>query len=695
MSDLTGKTVAGYPIEKLLAKGSYSDSWQIGTSGAKLAVKILRENLRTDAKLGEQISKGWELSRAAAHENLVTAFGAGVDSDVGAYCLQELIAGKSLRQNMLDGAKLAWRDFLIIGEQLFTALNTLHAAGIIHGDIWTGSILITQDQDVKLEGAGGLMYLTRRASELISGNALGYQAPEILKGSPVSVEGDIYAAGGCLYAVLAGNDPYPPESAERLVQIVADRKLPRVTGFRDDLPPEADEILGRLMSKDPQQRYGSVADVLADMKRLKDNKPMAPLKGGKPAAAPLPSTAPASAPPARASHSQQGLQAAAPSQTRPKSGVGAAVGSRPPSAGRSGFSGAINARKPGSGMGSAVGTSGSALKAIKDGTTGTAHSRIFGRLDTHVKSTIPQSDLEKRGDDLYRQGQLSLALNCWRESYDATPHTGLKVKLELAERDVKREAYNMTLEEARMRLDDGDFAGAIARSREALVSAEDDQQRQEVLNVERQAIDNLEQEKYRNRVKLIVGGIVLLVAAIVAVIFMTRAKSAAPPAEVPPSVPGPAPVAPPPVQAAPSGPTKHRFDDAGASVTIQGSWSSQGKELVYLGGNRRAAVLTAGKLPEGTVPADVLKEIRNSPTMKDQKVIEESPTAMTVDGNYAVAKSVVRYTAPDGVHLHHFYVYAGPENTPRLLEVDGREDQLSQDVDQQIQTVIRTWHYEK
>jgi len=107
MSDLTGKTVAGYPIEKLLAKGSYSDSWQIGTSGAKLAVKILRENLRTDATLGGQISKGWELSRAAAHENLVTAFGAGVDADVGAYCLQELIAGKSLRQNMLDGSKLA------------------------------------------------------------------------------------------------------------------------------------------------------------------------------------------------------------------------------------------------------------------------------------------------------------------------------------------------------------------------------------------------------------------------------------------------------------------------------------------------------------------------------------------------------------------------------------------------------------
>ncbi len=693
MSDLTGKTVAGYPIEKMLAKGSYSDSWQIGTSGAKLAVKILHEHLRSDATLGEQISKGWEISRAAAHENLVTAFGAGVDAEVGAYCLQELIAGKSLRQNMLDGSKLAWRDFLIIGEQLFAALNTLHAAGIIHGDIWTGSILITQDQDVKLEGAGGLMYLTRRASELITGNSLGYQAPEILKGSPVSVEGDIYAAGGCLYAVLAGNDPYPPESAERLIQIVAERKLPRVTGFRDDLPPEADEVLGRLMAKDPEQRYGSAADALADVKRLKEGKALNPLKGGKPAAAALPSSAPPSAPPSRASHSQQGMQATP--YTRPKSGFGSAVGSRPPSAGRSGFSGAINTKKPGSGMGSAVGASGSALKAIKDGTTATAHSRIFGRLDTHVKSTIPQSDLEKRGDDLYRQGQLSLALNCWRESYDATPHTGLKVKLELAERDVKREAYNMTLEEARMRLDDGDFAGAIARSREALLSAEDDQQRQEVLNVERQAIDDLEQEKYRNRVKLIVGGIVLLVLTIVAVILMSRAKTANPTAETPTTVPAPIPVTPPVVPARPIGPSKHAFDEAGASVMVQAPWSSQGKELVYLGGNRRTAILTAGKLPEGTAAADVLKEIRNSPTMKDQKVIEETAAAMIVDGNYTVAKSAVRYTAPDGVHLHYFYVFAGPQNTPRLLEVDGREDQLSQDVEQQIQSVLRTWHYEK
>ena len=678
MSDLTGKTVAGYPIEKLLAKGSYADTYQVSTSGAPLAVRIIQPGLRGDAAVNTAMAKGWELSRAATHPSLVTAFGANVDNDVGAYCLQELVHGKALRTILLDGSRLAWRDFIIIGEQLLGGVQALHKAGVLHGDIWSGSIQITQDQDLKLEGAGGLMYVPRRSTELLSGPSMAYQAPEVLRGSPITVESDIYAVGGCLYAVLAGHDPYPPESAERLVQLVTERKLPSVTALREDFPPVTDEFLTRMMAKDPTQRYAQASDALADLMRLKENKPLAPLKGGKPAAAALPSSAPAPVPaPAPASRSSSNP----------------AVGSRPPSAGRSGFGSAIGAKKPISGLGAAVASSGNALQAIKEGSTA---GRIFGRLDTHVKSTIPQTDLEKRGDDLYRQGQLPLALNCWREAFENSPHTGLKVKVDLAERDVKREAYSNALEEARMRLDDGDFGGAIARSREALLTAEDEQQRREVLNVERDAIEKLEKERYVNRIKMISGGVVLLILTIVSLIYLSR-KSAD---STPPDVPV-APPAPPPVATTPANPQssnqvfRFKFESAKALVTYTAPWSPQGTFLAYLFNNQRAAVLTAGKLPGGPTPLDVMKQLRAGKMFKDATSLEDNDYAFTIEGNYWVSKLLIRYTGEDGDHLHYYFVVAGPNNTVCLAEADGREDQLTPEVRDQIHRVMTTWHYEK
>src|SRR6185369_13486649 len=162
MSDIVGKKVGGYPIEKLLTKVSFGEIYQATTSASPLAVRVMREDLREDAALNAAVAKGWEAARATTHATLVACYGTGVEAGVGAYCLEELIRGRSLRQIILDGNKMAWRDCLIVAEQLFTAISALHAAKIIHGDIWAGATLITQDQDLKLEGAGGLMQLDRR-----------------------------------------------------------------------------------------------------------------------------------------------------------------------------------------------------------------------------------------------------------------------------------------------------------------------------------------------------------------------------------------------------------------------------------------------------------------------------------------------------------------------------------------------------
>src|SRR5258708_4889812 len=232
MSDLTGQTVAGYPIEKLLGKGSYGLVYQARTSAAPIAIKLLREDLRKDASLSKNIVKGWEAARQVVHDNLVTIFSANVDPAHGPYCMEEVIQGKALRQMVLGGSKVAWRDCLIMVEQLFGALKALHEAKACHGDIWPSNILVTQDQDLKLEGSGALSSPEIWHTDLINGSGLGYLAPEILRASPASPASDLYSAGASVYFMLAGQDPFPGDKFEVVSKGVLERKPPPLSVLR-------------------------------------------------------------------------------------------------------------------------------------------------------------------------------------------------------------------------------------------------------------------------------------------------------------------------------------------------------------------------------------------------------------------------------------------------------------------------------
>src|SRR5437879_5393553 len=103
MSDLSGQTVAGYPIQKLLNKSSYVEVYQAASSGAPIAVRVLREDLRSNAALAASIVKGWEAARVVTHANLITAYSTGTDPKAGPFALEECIAGKPLRQMLMGG----------------------------------------------------------------------------------------------------------------------------------------------------------------------------------------------------------------------------------------------------------------------------------------------------------------------------------------------------------------------------------------------------------------------------------------------------------------------------------------------------------------------------------------------------------------------------------------------------------------
>ena len=689
MSDMKGQTIAGYPIEKLLGKGSYSEAYQAATSAAPLAVKLLHPDLRQNAALNQAISKGWESARAVTHANLVSVFSTGIDPAHGAYCLEELVQGKSLRQMVLGGSKVAWRDCMIMAEQLFSALHALHSNNKCHGDIWPSNVLITQDQDLKLEGAGGLSAPAVWHTEIFIGAAIGYLAPETVRGSPINSACDLYAAGACLYFCLAGQDAFPGERLELVSKAVLERKPSPLSVLREDLPPEAEEFIARLLAKDPTQRYGEVTDVLADLKQLKSGGGLAPLKGGKTAPPPR-----IKAPPASARFSNNNLPPVARFSNS----------NLPPVARYSNSNLPPVARYSNSNMAAVRGESGSdgspltPYKPLRGSASNSGLPKVFGRLETHVKSTIPQSDTEKRGDDLYRQGQLPLAVGAWKEAFEnGTPHAALKAKIELADRELKKEVYNADMEEAKERAKTGDYRRAIARANEAMLSAENEHQRQDAVNLESEIISQMTEAEKKSKIKMAALGAGVFVFVII-IIFLMRGS---------PKEPEITPVVSPPPKALGAGSVKTavpqntilNIPGANATIIQPAEWHPMNTgralaELHAIDPNQPAAILKITKYPSGSLRETLFKSMQTQSGLKNANKLEEIENLKFIDGHFQCSELGFNYIMDDGKQGTRYYFFIpGPGDALYGAEADGQDAVFTPALREQMRDMIRSWTY--
>ncbi|HYG77288.1 MAG TPA: serine/threonine-protein kinase [Planctomycetota bacterium] len=661
MSDLNGQTVAGYPIQKILSKGSYVEIYQAASSGAPLAVRVLREDLRSNSFLKTSVIKGWENARSVQHPNLKVVFSTGDDPKAGAFTLEELISGKSLRQMMLGGPKVAWRDCLILAEQLFSAIEALHKAGKIHGEIWPGSIIITQDQDLKLEAAGGLASLSMPLTDFLEGPAVGYLAPEIIHGSPLSVESDLYAAGAVLHFIMSGQDPYPGEDAAVIAHAVIERKPAPLSALRDDVPAEAEEFIGRLMAKDATQRYGLASDVAADIQRLKAGQPMGPLKGGKPPAPPRPVRKPAA---------MSSLNTAVETE---KKASGAALQARLSGTGLK----AVDEVKKTSGF----------LNQVK----GASAARVFGRLETHVKSTIPQSDTEKRGDDYYRQGQLPMALASWKEAFaSGTPHAALKIKIELGEKEVKKEAYSASIDEARHRIQTGDYKGAINKAREAMLNCDSEQQRQDAVKLEQEAIARSQEASKSGNIKIIAGAAVFVIVLIISFKFIGKEET--------------------PVYTHPTDQvivktdegkkkeTQSRYfiPEAQATVLQPANWTVKDNVLTLAGGGGAQTIIMRVNRMTGMSVAQRMNEMRKNSGLKEGLKVDDLENFALIQNIYPVSEMSFTYSRDDGVPaVRYNYFLTGPQDAIFSVVFDGEEKYFDSKVRGQLREIILSWAYKQ
>ena len=228
-----------------------------------VAVKVLRESFAADPTFQARFQREAQSAANLTHPNIVTVYDVGQDTGRH-YIVMEFVDGEDLKHIIRGEAPLAVQRAVDITVQMCAALGAAHRVGLVHCDVKPQNVLVTQDGRVKVTDFG-IARLVSQASTHITDTVWGtphYISPEQATGQSPTPASDVYAVGCVLYEMLAGRLPFEGETHTQLALAHMRDEPPPLTSLNPAVPPYLEQIVRKVMSKEPAARYRS-ADQLA------------------------------------------------------------------------------------------------------------------------------------------------------------------------------------------------------------------------------------------------------------------------------------------------------------------------------------------------------------------------------------------------------------------------------------------------
>lgn len=233
------------------------------TTGELVAVKELAAQFGDDAALRRRFEAEIEALKGLRHPGIIRLLAFG-EEDGQLYFAMELVRGRSLEDLLRGGRRFTWQETVSIATEIAAALKAAHDHGVVHRDLKPANLLIIDEPSAgssctKLADFG-IARLFGDGGQTQAGTVVGtveYMAPEQASGQPVDHRADLYALGLVMFAMLAGRPPFQGNQPLQVLDRQKREVPPRISSLVPDVPPHLDELIARLLAKDPAQRPAS------------------------------------------------------------------------------------------------------------------------------------------------------------------------------------------------------------------------------------------------------------------------------------------------------------------------------------------------------------------------------------------------------------------------------------------------------
>ena len=266
-----GSTVGGrYTIIEELGRGGMGVVYKAKDTKLKrtVALKFLPSELTHIPEVKTRFMHEAQAAAALDHPNICTVFEFD-QADESSFISMAYIEGQSIRQK-IEAGPLGLEEAMRIAEQVAEGLQAAHQKGIVHRDIKSANIMVTERGQAKIMDFG----LARTAEKTLltkEGTTMGtvaYMSPEQTQGDEVDRRTEIWSFGIVLYEMLTGQLPFKGEHEQAVVYSIRKDKPRPITEVNAEIPQAIEQVVDKALEKDADKRYQQVDELLDDLKSI-------------------------------------------------------------------------------------------------------------------------------------------------------------------------------------------------------------------------------------------------------------------------------------------------------------------------------------------------------------------------------------------------------------------------------------------
>ena len=269
---MIGNKILHYHIIKELGRGGMGVVYLAEDTKLKrqVAIKFLPHNISVNEEERKRFEIEAQAAAALSHPNIATIHAIEEQGD-DIFIIMEYIDGKELKSFVETGhaPSLQIEDIINYAIQIAKGLDAAHKKGIIHRDIKSSNIMITNDGKVKIMDFGlakirGGLKLTKIGTTV---GTIAYMSPEQAKGEETDHRTDIWSFGVVLYEMFTGQFPFSRDYDQATIYSILNEEPVKLSHFNDKVTGELERIVLKALEKDKEERYQHIDEMLADLRK--------------------------------------------------------------------------------------------------------------------------------------------------------------------------------------------------------------------------------------------------------------------------------------------------------------------------------------------------------------------------------------------------------------------------------------------